>query len=109
MLFSGDPPFYIFRVAEQGLTSGRSVVVDNTHVDLEARRPFLDVAKRRGVPARYILSSWPWILVHHKLTNPIRCFFMSTSHDHARHNNIYRELTDPSHTRIKEPLFNHYR
>ena len=34
---------------------------------------------------------------------------MSTSHDHARHNNIYRELTDPSHTRIKEPLFNHYR
>lgn len=77
------------RVAEQALKSGRSVVVDNTHVDMEARKPFLDLAQRCGVP--------------------VRCFLMATSHDHARHNNVYRELTDPSHARIKEPLFNQYR
>ena len=34
---------------------------------------------------------------------------MTTSHDHARHNNIFREMTDTSHTRIKEMLFNQYR
>jgi len=77
------------RVAEQGLKSGHSVVVDNTHVDREARKPFLDLAQRCNVP--------------------VRCFLMATSHDHARHNNLYRELTDPSHARIKEPLFNQYR
>ena len=26
-----------------------------------------------------------------------------------RHNSLYRELTDPSHARIKTPLFNQYR
>jgi len=77
------------RVAEQGLKQGHSVVVDNTHVDREARKPFLDLAVRCSVP--------------------VRCFLMATSHDHARHNNLYRELTDPSHARIKEPLFNQYR
>jgi len=77
------------RVAEAALAAGRSVVVDNTHVDREARRPFVELARRRGVPAR--------------------CLVMATSHDHARHNNLYRELTDRSHARIKEPLFNQYR
>ena len=77
------------RVAEATLVAGRSVVVDNTHVDGEARRPFLELARRHGVPAR--------------------CIVMATTHDHARHNNLYRELTDRSHARIKEPLFNQYR
>jgi len=77
------------RLADQGLMSGKSVVVDNTHVDKEARKPFIDLAKKHQVP--------------------VRCFLMTTSHDHARHNNIFRELTDPTHTKIKEPLFNQYR
>ena len=150
------------RLADQGLISGKSVVVDNTHVDKEARKPYIDLAKKHSVP--------------------VRCFLMTTSHDHARykimlwwaptldkpylcvsslgiltvtvylgnlavcfgsgelqkvalfsklglkaggtfserkmqksstflfrHNNIFRELTDPTHTKIKEPLFNQYR
>jgi len=77
------------RLADQGLMSGKSVVVDNTHVDKEARKPFIDLAKKHKVP--------------------VRCFLMTTTHDHARHNNIFRELTDPTHAKIKEPLFNQYR
>lgn len=77
------------RLVDQGLMSGKSVVVDNTHVDKEARKPFMDLAKKHNVP--------------------VRCFLMTTAHDHARHNNIFRELTDPTHTKIKEPLFNQYR
>ena len=77
------------RLAKEGLEAGRNVVVDNTHVDLEARRPFLEVARRHGVSAR--------------------CFLMATSHDQARHNNVFRDLTDSSHTSIKEPLLNQFR
>ena len=53
------------RLADQGLVSGKSVVVDNTHVDKEARKPFIDLAKK------------------HKVS--VRCFLMTTSHDHARY------------------------
>ena len=53
------------RLADQGLTSGKSVVVDNTHVDKEARKPFIDLAKKHRAP--------------------VRCFLMTTSHDHARY------------------------
>merc|ERR1712098_272234 len=77
------------RIAENALQQGRSVVVDNTHVDADARKPYINLAKKYNVLVRAIT--------------------MTTSHDHARHNNVYRELMDPSHTRIKEPLFNSYR
>ena len=53
------------RLADQGLVSGKSVVVDNTHVDKEARKPYIDLAKKHLVP--------------------VRCFLMTTSHDHARY------------------------
>ena len=53
------------RLADQGLISGKSVVVDNTHVDREARKPYIDLAKKYQVP--------------------VRCFLMTTSHDHARY------------------------
>merc|ERR1719383_360966 len=77
------------RIAREGLSSRKSVVVDNTHRDIDSRKDYIKLAKEAGVP--------------------VRCFLMTTSHDHARHNNIYRELTDPSHTKIKEMLFNSYR
>ena len=53
------------RLVDQGLMSGKSVVVDNTHVDKEARKPFMDLAKKHNVP--------------------VRCFLMTTAHDHARY------------------------
>jgi len=77
------------RLADHSLMSGKSVVIDNTHVDKEARKPFIDLARKYKVVAR--------------------CFQMTTTHDHARHNNVFRELTDRVHTKIKEPLFNQYR
>ena len=52
------------RLADHGLMSGKSVVIDNTHVDKEARKPFIDLAKKYKVVAR--------------------CFQMTTTHDHAR-------------------------
>ena len=52
------------RLADHGLMSGKSVVIDNTHVDKEARKPFIDLARKYKVVAR--------------------CFQMTTTHDHAR-------------------------
>ena len=45
--------------------SKQSVVVDNTHVDVEARRKFIEVAKKAGLPVRcFVMSAtfeqvWP--------------------------------------------------
>jgi len=77
------------RLVEESLSQGRSVVVDNTHVDREARKSYIALGNKFGVVVRGLV--------------------MTTTHDHARHNNLFRELTDPEHTRIKEPLFNQYR
>jgi len=77
------------RIAREGLSSGKKVVVDNTHRDVDSRKDYIKLANEASVP--------------------VRCFMMKTSHEHARHNNIYRELIDPSHTKIKEMLFNSYR
>lgn len=77
------------RLVEQSLSQKKSVVVDNTHVDREARKPYIALGLKYGVVVRGLM--------------------MMTTHDHARHNNLFRELTDPDHTRIKEPLFNQYR
>ena len=38
-----------------------------------------------------------------------RCFVMQTTPQHARHNNIFRELTSKGHVRIKEMLFHTYK
>jgi len=77
------------RVAREAVKAGRRVVVDNTHRDRDSRKDYIELARSNHVP--------------------VRCFIMTTSHHHARHNNMYRELTDSSHARIKEPLFNSYR
>ena len=52
------------RVVEKELERGRRVVVDNTHVDKEARKKFIDIAKKFNVKTR--------------------CFQMNISHGQSR-------------------------
>merc|ERR1711915_312522 len=77
------------RIAREGLAAGKNVVVDNTHRDVDSRKDYVKLAQTMKVP--------------------VRCFLMKTSYDQARHNNMFRELTDPSHTKIKEMLFHSFR
>ena len=77
------------RVVETSLINGKSVVVDNTHVDKQSRKSYIALGLKYDVK--------------------VRALVMTTSHDHARHNNLFREITDSSHARIKEMLFNQYR
>lgn len=73
---------------EKHLTEKRSVVVDNTNPDSTSRQRYIEVAKRYNAS--------------------VRCFIMSISVDHAKHNNKFRELTDPSHAKISEIIINSY-
>lgn len=77
------------KISRDALASGKSVVVDNTHRDKQSRKDYISLARDRNIP--------------------VRCFWMTTTHDQARHNNLYRELTDPRHVKINEALFNSYR
>jgi len=77
------------RIVETALMRGQSVVVDNTHVDKLSRKNYIEL----GI----------------KYDAKVRAFLMQTTHEHSRHNNLFREITDSSHTRIREPLFNQYR
>ncbi|KAM0728010.1 Bifunctional polynucleotide phosphatase/kinase [Formica fusca] len=73
---------------EQYLNQGKSVVIDNTNPDPASRRRYTEISKKRNVP--------------------IRCFIMTTSIEHAKHNNKFRELTDPSHIPVNEIIINSY-
>lgn len=73
---------------KNSLAHGKSVVIDNTHVNPEARQKFIEIAKNFGVP--------------------IRCFVMNTSLGQVRHNIVFREITDKNHVHIGEPLINGY-
>lgn len=70
------------------LKAGNSCVIDNTHADVETRKKFLEIANEFKVP--------------------VRAFVMTTSLNHAKHNNIYREIIDTSkeHAKIGEMLLN---
>lgn len=74
---------------ESALQKGKSCAVDNTNPDLASRRKFLDIAKNMGIK--------------------VRCFVMNTSYHHSRHNNVFRELTDSSHQKISDIVFNTYK
>ncbi|XP_011352161.1 uncharacterized protein F21D5.5 isoform X2 [Ooceraea biroi] len=69
---------------KENLQRGKSVVVDNTNSNLASRQRYTELAKKSNVP--------------------IRCFVMTTSVEHAMHNNKFRELTDPSHVPISEMI-----
>ena len=73
------------------LKAGKSCVIDNTHVDVESRKKFLEIAKEFNIPTR--------------------AFVMMTSFEHSKHNNIFREIIDTSkeHAKIGEPLMHQYK
>jgi len=52
---------------EQYLNQRKSVVIDNTNPDRTSRQRYTEISKKRNVP--------------------IRCFIMTTSMEHAKHNN----------------------
>nr|CDS25821.1 bifunctional polynucleotide [Hymenolepis microstoma] len=68
------------------LKSGLSVVIDNTNVDIASRSPFLKVAKNLTIPAYACV--------------------LKTSLDHARHNEIFRQITCKGHSKISSMVFN---
>ncbi|XP_053687390.1 uncharacterized protein F21D5.5 isoform X2 [Sabethes cyaneus] len=74
---------------ESALRNKKSAVIDNTNPDVESRKRFVEVAKKRNVPCR--------------------CFVMNVSYKQSKHNNIFRELTDRSHTSINDMVFNMYK
>lgn len=43
------------QLAESMLEEGKSVVIDNTNPRPDSRAPFIDLARKRSIPARYIL------------------------------------------------------
>ncbi|XP_014467773.1 PREDICTED: uncharacterized protein F21D5.5 [Dinoponera quadriceps] len=75
-------------MVEQYLNQEKSVVIDNTNPDPASRQRYTEVAKKYKVP--------------------VRCFVMTTSMQHAKHNNKFRELTDPSHVPVNEIIINSY-
>ena len=75
--------------ATKAVKDGKSVVVDNTSPDEESRKRYTDVGKANNVPCR--------------------CFILTGSLQHARHNERYREMTDKSHQPINDMVMNSYR
>lgn len=76
-------------VMESELEAKKRVVIDNTNPDVESRKRYIDAAKKFKVP--------------------IRCFVMATSYKHARHNNLFRELTDSNHLSVNDMVFNSFK
>ncbi|XP_071571559.1 bifunctional polynucleotide phosphatase/kinase-like isoform X2 [Temnothorax nylanderi] len=73
---------------QQCLNQGKSKVIDNTNPDPASKKRYIEIAKKRNVS--------------------VRCFVMTTSIEHAKRNNKFRELTDPSHISINEIIINSY-
>lgn len=67
----------------------KSAVIDNTNPDVESRKRYIEVAKKHAIPCR--------------------CFVMNTTEAQAKHNNVFRELTDPFHLIIKDLIFSGYK
>jgi bifunctional polynucleotide phosphatase/kinase len=63
-----------------------SVVVDNTNLTTDGRARYVECAKKAKVPCR--------------------CLVFTTSIEHCRHNEKFRQLTDKNHVKITEILFN---
>lgn len=74
------------KICEKALVAGTSCVVDNTNVDVGSRKKFITLANRYNLPCR--------------------CFVMNVQLDQVRHNIKYRHLTDSSHSKINDMVFN---
>ncbi|XP_017055510.1 uncharacterized protein F21D5.5 [Drosophila ficusphila] len=68
------------------LDSGQSCVVDNTNVDAASRKKFLQVASELKIPCR--------------------CLVMNVPVAQVKHNIAFRELSDSTHSKIKDMVFN---
>ncbi|XP_065371865.1 uncharacterized protein F21D5.5 [Calliphora vicina] len=71
---------------EKSLMSNKSCVVDNTNVDVESRKKFVELAKKYKVNCR--------------------CFMMNVSVAQIKHNIAFRQLTDNKHSKINDMIFN---
>lgn len=74
---------------EKSVKEGKHVVIDNTNPDIESRKRYIEVAK--------------------KLNVPVRCFILSVSKDHARHNNKFREFSGEDHSKVSDMVYNMYK
>lgn len=70
-------------------SKGKSCVIDNTNPDPTSRKRYIEEAK--------------------KLQLPIRCFLFTTTYEQAKHNNKFREITDTTHAKISDMVFNVYK
>ncbi|CAF0825136.1 unnamed protein product [Adineta ricciae] len=72
------------KMAETALSKQQSAVIDNTNLDKESRLRYVEVAKKFQVPCR--------------------CFIMNVSLEHAKHNNLFRQMigADDAHKDVND-------
>ncbi|CAG5117594.1 unnamed protein product [Candidula unifasciata] len=71
--------------AQEALVNS-SVVIDNTNLTKDERSRYVMCAKKAGVPCR--------------------CFVFTTTVEHCRHNERFRQMITKSHEKINEMIFN---
>ncbi|XP_045175457.2 bifunctional polynucleotide phosphatase/kinase-like isoform X2 [Mercenaria mercenaria] len=76
-------------LCKDSLKKGKSVVVDNTNPDVESRARYIQAASASGAPCR--------------------CFVFTTSFEHAKHNERFREIIDKTHDAINDMIMNSFK